>query len=356
MKPKILSAVSLALFATLLLSACAAPTTKRMDLDPELVAKEERAQQELAIRRTLEYNERLHRVAYPLLKASTPLCGTEVAPRLGFASTNKWWFDKKTQEYAEEAFGIGDTMQVIQVTEGAPAYVAGLAVGDKLVRINGVAVPTGKKGFQKTSDLLEDALKKSDSIAIEVERDGAPMTITVQAEKICRYRPVLANDDSVNAFADGNNIIMTRGMLRFASDDKQLALVVAHELAHNSQKHIQAKTTNYLLGSILDIAAAAYGVNTGGAFGNAAAMTYSKEFEAEADYVGLYMMSLAEMDITEAADFWREMGSENPGAITRQFASSHPATAERYLAIQQTIEEIARKRENGEPLRPDPKE
>ncbi len=338
------------------LSACAAPTTKRVELDPELVAKEEKAQQELAIRRILEHNERLHRVAYPLLKAATPLCGLETAPRLGFAATNKWWFDKKTMEYAEESFGIGDIMQVIQVTEGAPAYSAGLAVGDKLISINGKEVPSGKKGFQKTSDLLDDAMKESDSVVLDVERNGMPMTVTIKADTICRFRPLMVNNDQVNAFADGNYIYMTTGMLQFSRDDKQLALKVSHELAHNSQIHMEARKTNYLLGSILDLAAAAYGVNTGGAFGNAAAMTYSKEFEAEADYVGLYMMALADMDITDAADFWREMGSENPGSITRQFATSHPATAERYLAIQQTVDEIARKRESGERLRPDMKE
>jgi hypothetical protein len=38
--------------------------------------------------------------------------------------------------------------------------------------------------------------------------------------------------------------MVTRGMMNFARDDLELALVVAHEIAHNSMKHIDAKKQN----------------------------------------------------------------------------------------------------------------
>ena len=34
-------------------------------------------------------------------------------------------------------------------------------------------------------------------------------------EKICNYGVVLAQNDSLNAYADGNNLYLTTGMLRF---------------------------------------------------------------------------------------------------------------------------------------------
>ena len=58
-------------------------------------------------------------------------------------------------------------------------------------------------------------------------------------------------------------------MMRFAVDDTDLAIVVGHELAHNVMTHSSKKMANYVLGSIVDILAAIYGVNTQGMFGQA---------------------------------------------------------------------------------------
>ena len=41
--------------------------------------------------------------------------------------------------------------------------------------------------------------------------------------------------------------IQHSGMLRFAQQDEELALIVGHELAHNSRGHIAAKTANMAL-------------------------------------------------------------------------------------------------------------
>ena len=144
--------------------------------------------------------------------------------------------------------------------------------------------------------------------------------------------------------------------MRFADSDTELGTVVAHELAHNSQEHIKAKKKNYFLGAIFDVIAAGYGIDTQGTFGNMAAGAYSQEFEAEADYVGLYALALAGYDLVEVPDFWREFGSENPDSITRSYASSHPSTAERYLAIDNAVSEIEYKREMELDLSPEMKE
>lgn len=85
------------------------------------------------------------------------------------------------------------------------------------------------------------------------------------------------------------------------TSDEELATVVSHEIAHNAMKHIDAKmqnaTAGAFFGAILDIFAATQGVNTGGEFtsqfAQLGAMTFSQEFEREADYVGMYILALA---------------------------------------------------------------
>jgi predicted Zn-dependent protease len=107
-----------------------------------------------------------------------------------------------------------------------------------------------------------------------------------------------------------------------------------------------------MLGTLLDLAAAANGINTRGTFGNAGASAFSQDFEAEADYVALYYMNAAGLPLEGVANFWREMAAEHPRSIGSNHSASHPATSERFLAISKTIDEINNKIAAGEPLTP----
>ena len=128
--------------------------------------------------------------------------------------------------------------------------------------------------------------------------------------------------------------------------------MIAHELGHNIMDHISKLRTNSLLGTIVDLAAAYYGVNTQGVFGQVGARMYSQEFEAEADYVGIYYMERAGYSIDNVADFWRDMAVEHPGSINQSHASTHPATPERFLEINAAIEEIKEKKRLNQQLIP----
>jgi predicted Zn-dependent protease len=189
------------------------------------------------------------------------------------------------------------------------------------------------------------------SVRVGIGRAGVPQEITVVAETICSYPVVLVQDDTVNAFADGKAIYVTTGMLRFVESDQELATVIAHELAHNAMDHAKAQNVNRAIGTIFDIVAAAYGVNTQGAFGDLAAQAYSKEFEAEADYVGVYALALGGTDTQGVANLWRRMGSEIGGIKTR-YGASHPGSTERYVAIEATATEVNDKVVNMQPLTP----
>jgi hypothetical protein len=59
--------------------------------------------------------------------------------------------------------------------------------------------------------------------------------------------------------------------------------------------------------------------------------------------------------IGDVADFWRRMGREVPGSIASRWVSTHPGTAERYLALEMTEQEIKQKMANGLPIRPERK-
>jgi hypothetical protein len=62
-------------------------------------------------------------------------------------------------------------------------------------------------------------------------------------------------------------------------------------------------------------------------------------------------MARADVPIDGAANFWRRMGV-NSGGIQTQYSSTHPGSAERFLAIENVVAEIHAKQAAGEPLLP----
>lgn len=185
-------------------------------------------------------------------------------------------------------------------------------------------------------------------------------TWVVVPERTCSFGTIVTVEGDINAFADGRNVILPWAMMRFANDD-ELRVVVAHEIAHNAMGHIDAKRQNMLVGALFgivaDVALASQGVNTGGEYTNSfmglGAMTFSQDFEREADYVGMYLLARAGLPLESAPEFWRRFAQISPKAIS--YASSHPTTAERFVRLRQTVAEIEEKRAAGRELLPEMK-
>jgi len=153
--------------------------------------------------------------------------------------------------------------------------------------------------------------------------------------------------------------VVYSGLLRLTQNDAELATVLGHELAHITMGHLEKRAGNQIAGAfgglLVDVALAAVGVNSQGAFtrgfGNVGGRAFATEFEREADYVGAYYVARAGYDAAQAEGFWRTLAQENPKQIF--FAGLHPTSPERFLLLQQTNDEIARKRRLKLALRPE---
>lgn len=337
----------------LLLAACA-PVTQRPAIDEKAVAEEARKQHELAFQDLMEDHARLYRVSYSILARGAPLCADKVRPSLGMRFGTVEDVAKEFREPGAKLLGLSSELKIVQVAEGSPAQRAGLREKDVIVALEGRSIPTGAGARQKFVDALAAAAKAKKQLTIKVRRAEGERSISVEHEAACDYPVQLHPADMINAFADGKQVVIMRGMLRFVRDDLDLAVVVGHELAHNTMKHIEKQTGNVLLGTLVDILAATRGVDTQGLFGNLGGMVYSKDFEAEADYVGLYFTARAGFEIEKAPNLWRRMAAANPGGIQqRGFGASHPSTPERFLALEKIVTEIRAKKAAGRELRPE---
>jgi hypothetical protein len=340
----------------LAVGACASPQTARPEIPSDALAAEQQRQSLFVLENRAADYRRVYDIAERLYAANTELC-PRTAPMIGIRFENLNDYGRDFREAARSLWAIGDQPSVAWIAAESPAAEAGLHLRDQLVSIDGQDIRPGRRSSRQAAELLEDA-SEDGVVLLRVLRGSETLTLTVAPRETCAYQFYLVDADEVNAAADGHSIYLNRGMLRFVRTDEELALILGHELAHNAMRHIESAQTNALVGTIggamLDVLAAAGGVNTGGAFADAGGdigrMMFSQQFESEADYVGLYFAARAGFDITGSEDFWRRMAAENPRGI--RFAYSHPNFAERYLGLAAARQEITLKMARGEPLRP----
>jgi hypothetical protein len=348
----------LALILISLLCACAGTTTRPVEIDKKAEELEAQLQRELAFEGFLEDELRIKRVAQPILLSATELCKDKTRFDTGATFTTMSAYGKDFEPTVTKFLGIaGNELGLLHVIPGSPADLAGLKRGDKLISVNDFVIPNTKEANAELGKRAQEWLKKPDPLITVYARKTSSGMQTAQASvtpvKACDFPAFLVMQESLNAYADGKAIAIFRGMLRFANDN-ELAIVIGHELAHNFMGHIEAGQRNNVLGTIAEIIAASRGIPTQGALGAAISLAYSPAFEAEADYVGLYVLARANIEIKEAPKFWRRMAAANPGGISqRGMIASHPATSARFVALEKTVQEIEAKRAAGQPLNPE---
>ncbi len=207
--------------------------------------------------------------------------------------------------------------------------------------------PVAERVRQAASQLCQDLQKDEPPPEEPDENNSCSFTISMDIHK-----------RDLNAYAHGHIAVIYPAMVDFLKSDDQLAFILSHEMAHDVMHHSDKKRHNAYFGAAIgllaDIAAGAENVNSKGTFGNtgerAAVNAYSPQFEAEADYVGLYIMARAGYNIDKAPDVWRIMSATNPDAI--YVTTTHPNNSARTIAMTKTVAEIHAKQRAHQPLIP----
>jgi predicted Zn-dependent protease len=163
------------------------------------------------------------------------------------------------------------------------------------------------------------------------------------------YSFSVANYREINAFAlPGGPVWVNRGVLQAASNESQVAGVLAHEIAHVAQRHPAQQMSNAIVANLGLGALGALLGNVGGAGAARAAaglgtnlwfLKFSRDDESEADRVGLQILRRGGWDgrgMVELFEILKREHGRNPGAV-EVFLSSHPAPAERIRALQADV-------------------
>ena len=206
-------------------------------------------------------------------------------------------------------------------------------------------------------------IKMGKSYADEIEKSSKFITDPVVDEYVNRigqnivknsdckvpFTIKVIDSDEINAFAlPGGFFYVNSGLILNADEEAELAGVMAHETAHVCAHHAVRQMTrmNYAqLGTIPLIFIGGwtgYGIYEAASIGIPITfMKFSREFESQADFLGVEYMYRAGYDPQAFITFFEKIQAlekRKPGAVAKVFAD-HPQTPDRILHTQ---EEIAR--------------
>lgn len=210
---------------------------------------------------------------------------------------------------------------------------------------------------------LEREIALGKQLAQEVERE-AKLVDSGPAEYLNRLAQNLARNSDikvpvtakmidsgeVNAFAlPGGFLFVNLGLILKADSEAELAGAIAHEIAHAAARHGTRQASR---GQIVNIASlpliflggwAGFAVRQGAGLAVPMAfLNFSREFEREADLLGLQYMYMAGYDPTAFIDFFERIEAlekKKPGTASQLFRS-HPNMATRIKFTQKNVQEL----------------
>jgi predicted Zn-dependent protease len=181
--------------------------------------------------------------------------------------------------------------------------------------------------------------------------------IARRSESRQNFNFFLILDNQINAFAlPGGFIGVNSGLLLSAQNESEVASVLAHEIAHVTQRHIarmlaqqkQSQITSLaaLAVAILAARASSQAAEAAAAFGTASAiqtqLNFTREHEREADRVGVQTLEQAGFDPHAMVTFFERLQRATRlyegGAPS--YLRTHPLTFERIADIQNRVEHL----------------
>lgn len=198
------------------------------------------------------------------------------------------------------------------------------------------------RSLRDDGDVIDDA-----EVADYLNDLGRTLAATARVPQL-QFNFFAVNDRSINAFAlPGGVIGVHSGLLLSAQSEAEVAAVLAHEIAHVTQRHLarmqenQGRSQLWLLAALLAGAlagarssngdAAFAAINAGVGLSVSQQLAYSRDFEREADRLGMQYLAAAGYDPRAMPAFFQRLQQEQRHNDNNSFGflRTHPLTVER---------------------------
>lgn len=252
------------------------------------------------------YNQRLERVAAPLRLRNSPLCPrTQRDP--GFTVHQLEDYPARVRPIAEAFLGVKvDGLFIRSVRPNTSAAKARIVPGDQIIAVNGNPISTDPLMETYNRAVLKNGFESVLS-KIEIRTPaGQDYDARIRPDTACDIPAKVIFSSDINGHTDGREILMTSALMQSVPDDTNLALVIAHEMAHVIAGHAE--------------------------------LAPSQDLELEADRMALVLMARAGYDIDAAVDYWKSATHPHEGGDKAE--SSHPTTRARYKEFQEELRRI----------------
>lgn len=191
-----------------------------------------------------------------------------------------------------------------------------------------------------------------------VQRIGEKLAAVSESPDL-DWKFTIDDTDDINAYATaGGFVYIARGILPYMQNEAQLAAVIAHEIGHNTARHVMKRQRQSALAGLASMATAIF---TGmpalaeltGEAGRAMVMGHGREAELEADRLGARYLAAAGYDpgamiemlaIMKDTELFQREQARLEGRQARIYHgvfASHPSADQR---LQQAVAEAAKAR------------
>jgi predicted Zn-dependent protease len=173
-----------------------------------------------------------------------------------------------------------------------------------------------------------------------------------------KFNFFVVEDPSINAFAMPGGVIgVHTGLILAANAESELASVLGHEIGHVTQHHLArmlASQKSAIFKNLGGIALAllmaranpqlaAGALTTATAFGVQSQLDYTREYEREADRIGLQILDSGGFDVRGMPAFFTTLqrGSRFAEGSAPSFLRTHPLTSERIADVANRVEQMS---------------
>lgn len=281
---------------------------------------------------------RVAAVGYRLSVANAAFCPGALAPQAGFVLHSIEQYDPLNWDSVARGFRLGAHVGVMAVVPDSPAQRSGLTADDQLLSVNGrvlsaaIAIPPAapsRRSVELAQRILVEEMMKGEVI-LGILRLGAHHDVGFTADRGCASEVEMVTSGEVNAWSDGERVVVSDGLVARCRTDAELALVIGHELAHNLLRHSEELATGGSVNRRLHL--------TG--IGSDA----SREMEEEADRLAVRIASAASYDLSDALSFVTGL-LEAESAVG--VAGTHPAAGRRLALLEAEIASADANRASG---------
>jgi len=206
-------------------------------------------------------------------------------------------------------------------------------------------------GHQYSVEIEKSSHLVTDPVVVEyINRIG--QNLVKNSDSKVPFTIKVLDTDEINAMAlPGGFFYVNSGLILACDSEDELAGVMAHEISHVAAHHAAREMTklNYMQIASIPLMIFTQGTWTGYGIYEASQLAvpmtflmFSREYEAEADYLGVQYMYRAGYDPQGMVSIFEKLSAlekHKPGAISRAF-SDHPATPDRIGNVEEEIATI----------------